>query len=259
MTPIGIQLTGVSGPLARRVADVRTAFEVIAGPSWRDPWTVPAPLSGPALATPIRVAFVVDPCGQGTAPQVQDGVRKAAAVLEAGGYVIDELEPPGIDAAATALLVMLSSPGTRFGWEQVLQAVAPEPTRRFMSAFFEAAGEPDALAAEQAFMTRDALLRAWGEFQEAHPLIVAPIATDIPALAGTDLDEGQVVETIQEMRMAMAVNALGLPAVALPVGIADGLPQAVQIVGPRYREDLCLVAAAAIEEQLGILTPINPR
>lgn len=48
------------------------------------------------------------------------------------------------------------------------------------------------------------------------------------------------------MRMAIAVNALGLPAVALPLGIGDGLPQAVQVIGPRYREDLCLHAAAAM-------------
>jgi amidase len=61
------------------------------------------------------------------------------------------------------------------------------------------------------------------------------------------------------MRMAMAVNALGLPAVALPVGIADGLPQAVQIIGPRLREDACLDAAQAIEDRLGILAPIEPR
>jgi amidase len=57
----------------------------------------------------------------------------------------------------------------------------------------------------------------------------------------------------------LAVNALGLRAVALPVGMADGLPLAVQIIGPRYREDLCLAAAAAIEERLGVLTPIDPR
>jgi amidase len=259
MTPIGIQLSGVSGPLARRVADLRLAFEWIAGPTWRDPWTVPAPLRGPDLAKPIRVAVVLDPGGHGTASQVQDGVRKAAEALADAGYAVDEVEPPGIDAAADALLVMLSTPGTRAGWEQVAAPIMPDSTRRFMAAFFEAAGNPDQMKAEQAFVTRHALLRAWGEFQETHPLIVAPIATDIPALAGTDLDAGRVAETILSMRMATAANALGLPAVAVPVGIQDGLPQAVQVIGPRYREDVCLDAAQAIEERLGILTPIDPR
>jgi Amidase len=71
-----------------------------------------------------------------------------------------------------------------------------------------------------------------------HPLIIAPIATDIPRKAGTDLDEGQVAEDLRIMRMAMAANTLGLPAVALPVGIQDDLPQAVQVIGPRYREEI---------------------
>jgi Asp-tRNA(Asn)/Glu-tRNA(Gln) amidotransferase A subunit family amidase len=70
--PIGVQLTAVRGPLARRVADLRAALEVLAGPTWRDPWTVPASLQGPEPATPLRVALVVDPAGQGTATQVQD-------------------------------------------------------------------------------------------------------------------------------------------------------------------------------------------
>ena len=115
------------------------------------------------------------------------------------------------------------------------------------------------MAAEQSFITRQSILRSWSEFQEHYPLIVAPIATDIPRKAGTDLDEGQVAEDLRAMRMAMAVNALGLPAVALPVGTRDGLPQAVQVIGPRYREDLILDAAAAIEDRVGIITPIDPR
>jgi amidase len=61
------------------------------------------------------------------------------------------------------------------------------------------------------------------------------------------------------MQMTTAVNALGLPAVALPVGIQVGLPQAVQVIGPRYREDLCLDAGQAIEDRLDIITPIDPR
>jgi amidase len=43
------------------------------------------------------------------------------------------------------------------------------------------------------------------------------------------------------------------------VGVAKGLPQGVQIIGPMYREDLCLDAAEAIESALGTLTPIDPR
>ncbi len=256
--PIGIQLSAVQGPMTRRVADLRAAFEVLAGPSWRDPWTVPAPLRGPDLPQPLRVAIVVDPAGQGIAIQVQDGVRKAARALEDAGYVVEEVEPPSIDVAAKTLLDMLNTPDIRAGW-QMLSPIMPTDTKRFIAAFYEVAGDPVHVRAVQSFMTRHALLRAWGEFQESHPLIVAPIFTDLPFEAGTDLDHGRVAETIRGMRMATAINALGLPAVALPVGIADGLPQAVQVIGPRYREDLCLDAAAALEARVGIFTPIEPR
>jgi amidase len=259
MTTIGIQLASVNGPLARRVADLRAAFELIAGPTWRDPWTVPAPLHGPALEKPIRVAVVVDPAGGGTAHQVRDGVHAAGRALGQAGYVIEEREPPGITAAANALLVMLSTPGMRTLWDDMVSASMPEATRRFMRAFFEAAGNPDAVMTEQSFITRSTLLRQWGEFQETHPLILAPIATEVPTVAGTDLAEGGVARDIHTMRMAMAVNTLGLPAVAVPVGVGDGLPQVVQVIGPRYREDLCLDAAEAIESRLGIITPIDPQ
>ena len=259
-TPIGVQLTTVNGPLARRIADLEAAFRVLAGAAtWRDPWTVPAPLHGPHLPTPVRVALVVDPAGQGTAGQVQDGVRRAATALADAGYAVDEVEPPSIEPAAGALLVMLATPGIRQVSQDFLSAVAPADTRRFMAAFFAAAGDPDVMAAEQSFMTRQAVLRAWGEFQETHPLIVGPVCTEPPFAVGTDLDDGRVAETIRTMRMAMAVNALGLPAVAVPVGIADGLPQVVQVIGPRYREDLCLQAATAIEDRRGTITPIDPR
>ena len=43
------------------------------------------------------------------------------------------------------------------------------------------------------------------------------------------------------------------------MSIGEGLPQSVQLIGPRYREDLCLDAAAALEARVGIITPIDPR
>jgi amidase len=230
----------------------------MAGPSWRDPWTVPAPLRGPEPAQPVRVALVVDPAGQGTATQVQDGVRKAASTLEDAGYAVGEIEPPSIDVAARTLLDILYTPDIRAGWQMYAPPLRAY-TKRWVSALFEVAGDTDPATAVQAFAVRQALLRAWGEFQQEHPLIVAPICTDIPFEVGKDRTTAEVAETIRGMRMATAVNALGLPAVALPVGIGDGLPQVVQVIGPRYREDLCLDAAAALEDRLGIITPIDPR
>jgi amidase len=255
--PISVQLMGVEGPMARRVADLRAAFEVMAGPTWRDPWTVPAPLRGPEPAKPVRVALVVDPAGLGTAQQVREGVRKAARALDDAGYAVDEVEPPSIEVAAKTGLDMLN-PDMRAGWP-ILSPMIRAYAGQWLTAFFEVIGDPDPLTSIQSFMIRQSLLRAWGEFQETHPLIVAPICTDIPFEVGKDRTTAEVAETVRRMRMAIAVNALGLPAVALPVGIGDGLPQAVQVIGQRYREDLCLDAAAALEDGVGIITPIDPR
>jgi amidase len=214
--------------------------------------------SGPQARRPVRVALVVDPAGEGTADQVQQGVRKAANALEDAGYAVEEIEPPSIVAAVTALLDMLNTPETRAGWQYVAPSM-PADTQRFMSEFYEVAGDPDPVATVQSFAVRQSLLRVWGEFQQQHPLIVAPIFTDLPFEVGTDLADGRVAQTIRAMRMTFAVNALGLPAVALPVGIGEGLPQSVQLFGPRYREDLCLDAAAALAGRVGIITPIDPR
>jgi amidase len=186
--PIGAQLTVVEGPMARRVADLWAALAVMAGPTWRDPWSAPAPLRGPELARPVRVALVTDPAGQGTEWQVADGVRKAAAALAGAGYAVEEAEPPSIAAAAELDLAMLNTPDIRAGLP-MLWSMLPASTRRFLSQFYEVAGDPDPVTAMQSFITRHSLLRAWGQFQQTRPLIVAPVCTSIPFEAGTDLAE----------------------------------------------------------------------
>src|SRR5438132_501746 len=47
---IGAQISAVSGPLARTIADLRVALAAMSGFDPRDPWWVPAPLDGPARA-----------------------------------------------------------------------------------------------------------------------------------------------------------------------------------------------------------------
>ncbi|HYY79988.1 MAG TPA: amidase family protein, partial [Actinomycetes bacterium] len=58
--PIAMQLLSAVGPMARTVADLRLAFEVMRRPSDRDPWYAPVPLPAPAAAGP-RPAVAVLP------------------------------------------------------------------------------------------------------------------------------------------------------------------------------------------------------
>ena len=59
--------------------------------------------------------------------------------------------------------------------------------------------------------------------------------------------------------MCIRDSLMGLPAACVATGIANGLPTGVQVMGTLFREDLCLDAAEAIENVVGILTPIDPR
>lgn len=55
---------------------------------------------------------------------------------------------------------------------------------------------------------------------------------------------------VDNLKVTLAVSFLGLPAVAVPVSTVpvsgDG-PHAVQVIGPRFGEELCLRAAEIIE------------
>jgi amidase len=108
-------------------------------------------------------------------------------------------------------------------------------------------------------MERAIIARAWNAWMKQAPLIVAPVCTRQAFEVGRDLDPEWLAGWPAALRMSVAVNLLGLPAVAVPVGVDGGLPRAVQVIGPRFREDLCLQAAEVIEAGTGPLTPIDPR
>ena len=253
--PISIQLMAVQGPMARRVADLRVALELMSRPSARDPWYVPAPLAGAPVAK--RVALVVDPAGQGVSPQVAGGVRRAAEALAAAGYAVEEVDPPEVARAAEVWMHILGA-DLRIMW-QIMAPLVSDEANRFMQTLLAANPDIDGATYMQAFVARQALCRAWDEFQQTHPLIVAPISTNPPFAVGADLEPERIAEIAASMRMVVPVNLLGLPAAAVPAGVADGLPQVVQVIGPRFREDLCLAAAEAIEAGCGVITPIDPR
>jgi amidase len=251
--PMALQIMWADGPMARTIADLRLAFGPISAPDPRDPWQVPAPLEGPPV--PRRVAVAL---WEGVHPDVAAGVRRAADALAEAGWEVHDGEPPRVDdAVATWRDVVVSE--VRGIWP-LLEPVSSEDQKRFVSHILELVPALDPMAHGMAYAERQALGREWGEWLAQTPLVLAPTCAEPPFEVGFDLIGPETVnELLGQMRMNVPVNLLGLPAVAVGAGLEGGLPQGVQVIGPRFREDLCLDAAQAIEAALGTLTPIDPR
>ena len=107
--------------------------------------------------------------------------------------------------------------------------------------------------------SRATVLRRWQLFMVRHPLVLCPVATE-PALPyGVDVgDDASVDRLYRSHAWLFATAFLGLPSVSVPTGLVGGVPMGVQVIGPRFREDLVLDAAAAIERACGTLAPIDP-
>ncbi|MGY3847184.1 amidase [Streptomyces sp. NRRL F-5193] len=252
------QLLVTDGPLARTVGDLRLAYEVLTGTDPRDPRAVPVPAYGEPLPRPVKVAVVTDPGGHGVHPTVRGAVAVAADALRDAGYEVREVrDVPRMDEALEAYGRITA---TEFApsWPAV-RGLLGEGGDRYLEMAMERT--PPANAAE--FMHLMGLWmnirRSWAEFLDAYPLLLGPVFTEPPVEPGLESRDRSGRDRVASgMRLCTVSSFVGVPGVAVPTGTADGLPTGVQIIGRAFREDLCLDAAQAIEDRLGVLTPIDP-
>lgn len=107
---------------------------------------------------------------------------------------------------------------------------------------------------------RDLILRAWNTFLAEYPIIVTPVYCEPSMRVGQDEEGPDALHHLFETaRYLLALPALGLPGLAVPVGFHHEQPQGVQIISRRFREDLCFDAGEAIEMREGRQGPIDPR
>ena len=255
---IGLQLMHVEGPMARRVEDVRLGLRAMAGGDWHDPWWRPATDDRPAATAPV-VALVLNPAGGGISEQVASGIRRAGELLQQAGFRVDDTEPPGIqDAAQVWRVVCLGELLT--GLEPAVRNIRGPSLARALECYRTLLPEITLEMYMGAFARRRALLRDWLGFFRRHDLIVAPVGTEPPLETDADIASPEcMARVVESFRMTVAVNALGLPAAVVPVGVQHGFPQVVQIIGPPGSEMRCLDAARAIERQVTALTPVDLR
>ncbi len=257
--PMASQLMAVPGPLTRTVRDARLALGVLARRDPRDPWWVPAPLTGPPVHGPTRVAVSVDPAGVGVHPTVRAAVLRAAEALEAAGYAVEEQDPPDFAAVAAALGEITRHETPHFSGEDY-ERYGDDRLRRTYRRVRSAGAQPALVPYMEALAGRITWIRAWTLFLDRWPVLLCPTAFDPPFPQDVDsLPAEAYPRMFQSMMPSYAVPLLGLPALAVPTGVADGLPTGVQLVAGRFREDLVLDAGEVVEAACGVLTPIDPR
>ncbi|MBP0932194.1 MULTISPECIES: amidase [Streptomyces] len=253
------QFLVTDGPLARTVADLRLAYEVLAGTDPRDPRAVPVPAYGEPLPGPVKVAVVADPGGHGVHPAIRAAVEAAAEALRDAGYDVREVpDVPRLDEALEAygrITVTEFAPT----WP-VVRGLLGEGGDRYIAMAMERTPPANADELVKLMGTWLNIRRSWAEFLDAYPLLLGPVFTEPPVEPGLESrDRAGRDRVATAMRLCTVTSFVGVPSVAVPTGVAGGLPSGVQIVGRAFREDLCLAAARAVEDRLGVLTPIDPR
>jgi amidase len=253
---ITLQLFAVQGPMARRVADLDVTLSIMSGASSRDAWWTPAQIQTSPLR---RVAVCREPGGRSVHPDVAAGIERAADALRDAGYVVADVDPPDLVATEEAWLTLVNTEiavAMRPGMDPLMS----NDSRRFLDLMLSWAPQADLATYMRLLAERSRHADAWRAFMANHPVVLGPVSNAPPFEVGADIrDVDSNRRIVHTMNLTTSVNMLGLPSVAVPVGVANGLPQGVQLIADRYHEGTALAAAAAIEARVGLLTPIDPR
>lgn len=253
--PMLAHLMSAQGPLARHVADVRLALEAMSQRDPRDPWWVPAPLVGPKPKGPIKVALAKIPEDMDVDPSVHAALRQAADHLERSGYRVTEVDVPDINGVWQTWCDIITNE-TVVMQEAGMLKVTSEDFHKAWNGMKTKAAVLDLPAWMRATAARNGHIRAWQLFFEEYPVVLAPTTVKPTPGPRDDAVSAERVREIfwGEIRFISAINVLGLPGAVVPVALHDGKPIGVQLIAGRYREDLALDAAAAIEKRAGVLT-----
>ncbi|MBX7082851.1 MAG: amidase [Nannocystaceae bacterium] len=250
------------GPIARRVEDVMPILRVLAGPDGADTVVRPWTLGDPAQVDLSRM--VVYPCESNGSTRVSDTnrkvVRDAAAALRDRGATIASFDAPRMKRAFLIWSAMMASAGgpsyaevlgdgtpisagkellrmvvrrSRHTLPAVVVVGLEQIAARLPGQVEQAVADGRALQAELESILGDDGVLLHPPYSRPAPRHYAPMLTPLDFVC-TGL-----------------FNVLELPATVVPMGFAEGLPLAVQVIGRRGADHRTLAAAAALEQAFG--------
>ncbi|KQP14223.1 amidase [Pseudorhodoferax sp. Leaf267] len=234
------------GPLARTVAEVAQAYEVIAGPDAGDDWTEDRPVASWAHRFAqgiegLRIGVPEAWCMQDLDPEVERLMRAAIAQLRALGAVVRGIELPGAALAQSHLMPMVHAEAAAVHAERL--ASAPGSFGADVLGRLQQGVAVDSRAYAEALRFKQRWLRVVDDAFSRVDVIVTP---SCPITAPLAIDTARMVETTRGLsRFTYAWALAGTPALSVPVGFAaNGLPAGMQLVAPRW-EDARVLALGA--------------
>jgi amidase len=249
------------GPLARSVDDLTLVYNVIKGPTWDSPNTVPSADAHPEQVRlrELRCAFFSDLKGEPPPePDIKEAAVRAARILSKLGIPVDEITPP-IGEASKANRGYYGADGRRLNLEWYgadLEYCRPR-LLKFMIASLPA--ETTAADFFKASMRRDELRCELARWMERYPIILT-VPCCITAFrhdAGDDIEVGGARwNRLAAIWPTTWPSFYGLPAAVVPAGLdRNGLPLGVQVIGRAFEEETVLAVVGALEQELGGFRP----
>jgi amidase len=254
---VGAQLMAVSGPNARSVRDLRLSLTAMAQPDLRDPWHVPVPLQGAEY--PRRAALCVAPEGMQTHPLVEGALREAAARLVDAGWQVDEVAAPPLRAPAHRMMQLWLAEMSGGVKAAFVQENDPD-ANHVLAEMQKLIPVPDPNEVLGAVQARLGFLREWQMFLAEHPVLICPISAEPPFPDLLDLEDFPRV--IEAQLTQVSLPLMGLPGMSVFTGFGESemgrVPLGAQLIGGRFREDILLDAAEAIEQRGAAIEVVTP-
>ena len=243
------------GPLARRLHDAAVCLEAIIGADDRDPESISAAM--PSLTATIddgidglRIGRMQRYFLEGSDPEVAGYTDAVIADLGQLGGIITDIDCPDIEHGSPLTAILSATESVGVHEATILnhhREMNPQTVMRILAGMFTADEEYQAMLRLRGSFARRLVTTLFAEAD----LLVTPVwpfllpdrkASD----AGASTEAASLVQRIGHNTRPF--NWLGLPVVVVPVGLdGNGLPMAVQLVGPPFGEAMLIRAARVLE------------